>query len=252
MTTSPKPNKDEALKLAQKALKDMIHFRTTGLGRPPEQTGMDALDAINEALAMSAADEKAGGGIVRRLNDALLKIGDFAHDHSTGPTVPDALWEIREMAYSAMEEDTRPKPQAAQPAEQREQGLAWAVRTVGGKKWLAIHASKSASDKWLDFKRKEQARSEIYEQIALKEIGVIMESQTISRGDFTGEQLRAAYHPTPPAGVPDGYALAMAVLQSDLYLKLDDQARAQCDAMLSAVPQPAAQDTPAIFKEQAS
>lgn len=140
----------------------------------------------------------------------------------------------------------------AESAEQREQGQAWAVRTVGGKKWLAIHASKSASDKWLEFKRKEQARSEIYEQIALKEIGVIMESQTISRGDFTGEQLRAAYHPTPPAWVPDGYALAMAVLQSDLYLKLDDQARAQCDAMLSAAPQPAAQDIPAIFKEQAS
>lgn len=140
----------------------------------------------------------------------------------------------------------------AESTEQREQVQAWAVRTVGGKKWLAIHASKIASDKWLEFKRKEQARSEIYEQIALKEIGVIMKSQTISRGDFTGEQLRAAYHPTPPAGVPDGYALAMAVLQSDLYLKLDDQARAQCDAMLSAVPQPAAQDISAIFKEQAS
>lgn len=33
--------------------------------------------------------------------EALAKIGDFAHDRSTGPAVPDALWEIRAMAYTA-------------------------------------------------------------------------------------------------------------------------------------------------------
>lgn len=41
-----------------------------------------------------------------------------------------------------------------------------------------------------------------------------------------------------PGAVPDGYALAMAVLQSDLYNQLDDLERAQCDAMLSAAPKP--------------
>lgn len=29
----------------------------------------------------------------------LIEIGDYAHNASTGPAVPDALWKIREMAY---------------------------------------------------------------------------------------------------------------------------------------------------------
>lgn len=35
------------------------------------------------------------------LRDALTEIGDFAHDRSTGPAVPDALWDVRIMAYAA-------------------------------------------------------------------------------------------------------------------------------------------------------
>lgn len=34
-----------------------------------------------------------------QLQGRLKDIGDFAHDRSTGPTVPDDLWEIRRMAY---------------------------------------------------------------------------------------------------------------------------------------------------------
>jgi hypothetical protein len=34
-----------------------------------------------------------------RLRDVLHSIGDMAHDASTGPAVPDVLWEIRRMAY---------------------------------------------------------------------------------------------------------------------------------------------------------
>lgn len=33
------------------------------------------------------------------LSDLLVEIGNFAHDNSTGPENPDALWEVREMAY---------------------------------------------------------------------------------------------------------------------------------------------------------
>jgi len=33
------------------------------------------------------------------LSDLLHEIGNFAHDRSTGPAVPDALWEVRRMAY---------------------------------------------------------------------------------------------------------------------------------------------------------
>lgn len=36
------------------------------------------------------------------LHDKLIEIGNFAHDKSTGPAVPDALWEIRHMVYSAI------------------------------------------------------------------------------------------------------------------------------------------------------
>lgn len=36
-----------------------------------------------------------------RAEAALRAIGDFAHDKSTGPAVPDALWEVRSMAYDA-------------------------------------------------------------------------------------------------------------------------------------------------------
>jgi len=32
-------------------------------------------------------------------NGMLVNIGDYAQAHSTGPAVPDALWEIRRMAY---------------------------------------------------------------------------------------------------------------------------------------------------------
>lgn len=36
---------------------------------------------------------------VELLRGVLLKIGNYAHDHSTGPAVPDAMWDIRAMAY---------------------------------------------------------------------------------------------------------------------------------------------------------
>lgn len=32
----------------------------------------------------------------------LKDIGDFAHERSTGPAVPDDLWEVRRLAYSAL------------------------------------------------------------------------------------------------------------------------------------------------------
>jgi hypothetical protein len=49
--------------------------------------------------------------LISRLNSALEAIGDYAHDKSTGPAVPDALWEIRSMAYEAIEDTTPPAAQ---------------------------------------------------------------------------------------------------------------------------------------------
>ena len=61
---------------------------------------------------MLAANPQAILGLIARLerlqeafdeaNEMLARIGDFAHDKSTGPGLPDALWEVRSMAYSAV------------------------------------------------------------------------------------------------------------------------------------------------------
>ena len=40
---------------------------------------------------------------IDRLRDLLLAIGDKAHYASTGPAVPDVLWEIRAMAYDGLD-----------------------------------------------------------------------------------------------------------------------------------------------------
>ena len=37
---------------------------------------------------------------IEMLRSVLRQIGDYAHDNSTGPTVPDALWDIRAIAYA--------------------------------------------------------------------------------------------------------------------------------------------------------
>lgn len=33
------------------------------------------------------------------MSEVLQDIGNFAHERSTGPAVPDDLWEVRRMAY---------------------------------------------------------------------------------------------------------------------------------------------------------
>ncbi|AMO78079.1 hypothetical protein [Pseudomonas citronellolis] len=71
-------------------------------------------DAMSSPLGqfIAAANPQAILGLIERLerlqeafdeaNEMLARIGDFAHDKSTGPGVPDALWEVRSMAYSAV------------------------------------------------------------------------------------------------------------------------------------------------------
>lgn len=63
----------------------------------------------------AAANPRAILGLIARLerlqeafdeaNEMLARIGDFAHDKSTGLGLPDALWEVRSMAYSAVRID---------------------------------------------------------------------------------------------------------------------------------------------------
>ncbi len=62
--------------------KDAGWWDTSGV--TPSDDAKALSDAVNE---------------IDRLNRLLEAIGDYAHDHSTGPAVPDALWEVRRMAY---------------------------------------------------------------------------------------------------------------------------------------------------------
>jgi hypothetical protein len=59
----------------------------------------DNPDGSIEELALTDAAPRMGEA---DLLDALREIHDFAHDHSAGPEVPDAMWTVRDMAAAAM------------------------------------------------------------------------------------------------------------------------------------------------------
>lgn len=61
------------------------------------------LDRI-DVLESRASDEEAEKFRTENenLKTVLHEIHSYAHDHSTGPTVPDALWEIRRMAAAVI------------------------------------------------------------------------------------------------------------------------------------------------------
>jgi hypothetical protein len=67
--------------------------------------------AIEQAEKQEPVADWEAWNKLSRLNGALQEIGDFAHDRSTGPAVPDALWEVRSMAYAAMEDTAPPQRQ---------------------------------------------------------------------------------------------------------------------------------------------
>jgi hypothetical protein len=55
-------------------------------------------DTVRSVIAAAElADDR-----VKELEEILHAIGDLAHDKSSGPTVPDVYWEIREMAYGPL------------------------------------------------------------------------------------------------------------------------------------------------------
>ncbi len=54
----------------------------------------DGCEVCNPAKALEYAK-----GTIADLEARLKEIGDYAHEHSTGPAIPDALWTVREMAY---------------------------------------------------------------------------------------------------------------------------------------------------------
>jgi hypothetical protein len=82
----------------------MIEERTYGLDKvplyiieraPTNSVEKDMATHIRELLAENAALKADAERVLERVRE----IGDYAHDKSTGPAVPDALWEIRRTAY---------------------------------------------------------------------------------------------------------------------------------------------------------
>jgi hypothetical protein len=57
---------------------------------------IDLKDAEIEALGI---ENDRRGADIEHMNELLRRIGDMAHDASTGPAIPDILWEIRDLAY---------------------------------------------------------------------------------------------------------------------------------------------------------
>lgn len=81
---------------------DILRWREPQVGPLYDQAALDAAVAAERAesarlrhLLNLARDDY--NTAAQRLQD----IGDYAHDHSTGPAVPDALWEVRSMAYGS-------------------------------------------------------------------------------------------------------------------------------------------------------
>ena len=92
----------------QRPLERMVRQHTGGF--QPEATG----EGVPQQLPVTGVEivtSASGQGIVNNfyemqhriaeLEAVLLDIGNYAHDRSTGPAVPDDLWEIRRMAYDA-------------------------------------------------------------------------------------------------------------------------------------------------------
>lgn len=69
------------------------------------QDGKGAIEAVvADVVAANRIEEFfrwafEAGNARDEMSDLLHDIGNFAHDRSTGPAVPDALWEVRRMAY---------------------------------------------------------------------------------------------------------------------------------------------------------
>lgn len=86
----------------------LANCRAMAAGRlpAPDVEAIDlAIAEIAELKEAYASLFKAHGAeqlTVDRLHDRLRQIGDRAHDASTGPAVPDVLWEIRSMAYDGI------------------------------------------------------------------------------------------------------------------------------------------------------
>jgi len=71
----------------------------------PDAEGLPDVGNIHANIRALKAQITAADGWRKDADAAyetLAAIGDYAHARSTGPAVPDALWEVRRMAYEAV------------------------------------------------------------------------------------------------------------------------------------------------------
>lgn len=74
--------------------------------------------------------------------------------------------------------------------------IGWVITNAAKTRFYYVGTSKESARKWLSFKLKEQARGEKYAGPFMVRVEARDESDpplSVSRDEFTGEQLRAAY-----------------------------------------------------------
>ena len=89
------------MEAASRAAFELELWRTEALETGAIKTTEHWVEAAFEAgyKAAMAVSAEPRSDDADRLREVLHRIGDMAHDASTGPAVPDVLWEIRRMAY---------------------------------------------------------------------------------------------------------------------------------------------------------
>jgi hypothetical protein len=65
----------------------------------PNDASVERIGKLFEELFPEYAQIEELQNELDKSDAALLDIGDFAHARSTGPGLPDDLWEVRKMAY---------------------------------------------------------------------------------------------------------------------------------------------------------
>lgn len=83
-------------------LRESLESRDKGWPFPSDQALVAQLPSLLDEIDRLRADRDALKQAFEDANETLATIGDYAHIKSTGPMRPDALWEIRSMAYDAV------------------------------------------------------------------------------------------------------------------------------------------------------
>lgn len=94
-TALRKPLKEGGATICEKHDFCLEYFRDTDNDWEVAQALMQAKDDGQRMEAKLRENESR----IEELESLLKQIGDFAHSRSTGPVLPDDLWEVRMMAY---------------------------------------------------------------------------------------------------------------------------------------------------------